>query len=92
MANPVFQFTRVDDFLDNMNRGTSFDVMDMDGVTKNYHFVLAEDCPDSFDDCIDEDGTLITADDTVKVIESMNEEDGAVALLWSKGINGERAY
>lgn len=91
MANPVFQFTRVDDFLDNMNRGTSFDVMDMDGVTKNYHFVLAEDCPDSFDDCIDEDGTLITADDTVKVIESMNEEDGAVALLWSKGINGERA-
>ena len=89
MDSPVFEFIRTDDFLDNLNR--YFDVMDMDGVTKNYHFVLAEDCPDSFDECIDDDGTLITADDTVKVINSLNEEDGAVALLWQRGINGERS-
>ena len=91
MVNNIFEFTRVDGFLDNINRGTAFDVNDMDGVTKNYHFVLVEDCPSNIEDCIDDDGTLITEDGTVKIIESENDEDGAVALLWSKGINGERA-
>lgn len=90
MANSVFEFTRVDDFLDNINRGTAFDTNDMDGVTKNYHFVLASACPDNIDDCVDVDGTLITEDGTVQIIHSVNEEDGAIALLWSKGINGER--
>lgn len=92
MANTIFDFTRVDNFLDDINRPTCFDTLDMDGVTKNYHFVLAEDCPSNIEDCIDEDGTLITdGDNPVRIIESLNDEDGAVALSYQKGINGERA-
>lgn len=85
----VFDFTRVDDFLDNMNRDGKFDTLEMDGITPNYRMVLVSDCPDDVNECLDEDGTLLS-DDVVHRVESLGVDDGKCALLWSKGINGER--
>lgn len=83
----IFEFTRVDDFLDNMNREGYFDTLDMDGITPNYKMVLASSCPNDINECIDADGTL---NDNVNIIDTWGEDDGKCALLWSKGINGER--
>lgn len=83
----VFEFTRVDSFLDDMNREGKFDTADMDGISKNYRMVLVSDCPNNIEECIDIDGTLT---DSVSIIDTMGEDDGFCALLWSKGINGER--
>lgn len=85
----VFEFTRVDSFLDNINREGKFDTLDMDGITPNYKMILVSDCPDDINDCIDEDGTLLD-DSIVTKIETLNEEDGMCAMYWGKGINGER--
>lgn len=89
MSEYSFEFTRVDDFLDNMNRDGKFDVLDMDGISKNYKMVLVSDCPNNIDECIDIDGTLLD-DSVVHRIETLGVEDGLCSLLWSKGINGER--
>lgn len=86
-----FEFIRVDSFLDDMNRPTAFDVNDMDGITKNYHFVLASSCPTAIDACIDSDGTLITRNGAVEIVPVYGANDGAVSLLWEKGVNGERS-
>lgn len=83
----IFEFARVDSFLDDLNREGKFDVNDMDGITKNYKLVLASDCPNSIDDCIDEDGTL---NDKVNIIDTLGVDDGLCALVWGKGVNGER--
>ena len=88
MSEYIFDFTRVDDFLDNINREGCFDTQDMDGLTPNYRMVLASDCPNDINECLDEDGTLDT--DKVNVIQGLDSTDGQCALLWSKGINGER--
>lgn len=88
MSEYIFDFTRVDDFLDNINREGCFDTQDMDGLTPNYRMVLASDCPNDINECLDEDGTLNT--DKVNVIQGLDSTDGQCALLWSKGINGER--
>lgn len=82
-----FAFTRVDSFLDDINREGKFDTMDMDGVTKNYKMILASACPDNIEDCLDEDGTL---NSNVTIIDTLGEDDGLCALSWVKGINGER--
>lgn len=87
MSDYIFDFTRVDTFLDDMNREGCFDTQDMDGLTPNYRMVLVSDCPNDINQCIDEDGTLNT--ENVTVIET-DSDDGECALLWSKGINGER--
>lgn len=87
MSEYIFDFTRVDNFLDDINREGCFDTQDMDGLTPNYRMVLVSDCPNDINQCIDEDGTLDT--DKVTVIRT-DTEDGECALLWSKGINGER--
>ena len=87
MSDYIFDFTRVDNFLDDMNREGCFDTQDMDGLTPNYRMVLVSDCPNDIEECIDDDGTLDT--DKVTVIQT-DSEDGECALLWSKGINGER--
>lgn len=87
MTDFAFEFTRVDSFLDDMNREGCFDVLDMDGITPNYRMVLASDCPDDINECLDEDGTL---NENVSLVEDLDTEDGECALLWSKGINGER--
>ena len=86
-TNYIFDFTRVDNFLDDMNREGCFDVNDMDGITPNYRMVLASDCPNDIEECIDEDGTL---NENVTLVENLGSEDGECSLLWSKGINGER--
>lgn len=87
MSDYIFDFTRVDNFLDDINREGCFDTQDMDGLTPNYRMVLVSDCPNDIEECIDDDGTLDT--DKVTVIQT-DTEDGQCALLWSKGINGER--
>mgnify|MGYP007013896251 CR=1 FL=1 len=87
MSDFVFEFTRVDNFLDDVNRDGKFDTLDMDGITPNYRMILASDCPNDIEECIDDDGTLDT--DKVTVIQT-DSNDGQCALLWSKGINGER--
>ena len=87
MSDYIFDFTRVDSFLDDINREGCFDTQDMDGLTPNYRMVLVSDCPNDIEECIDDDGTLDT--DKVTVIQ-VDSEDGECALLWSKGINGER--
>jgi len=86
-----FKFTRVDDFLDDMNREDCFDTRDMDGITPNYRFVLASNIASSGDieDCIDEDGTLDL--DVVTLVNTIGVDDGFCALLWGKGVNGERS-
>lgn len=87
MSNTYFQFTRVDSFLDDMNRKDCFDTEEMDGVNKNFKLVLASSCPTDIEDCLDDFGTL---NDKVDIIDTIGDNDGEVALLWSKGINGER--
>ena len=87
MSDYIFDFTRVDNFLDDINREGCFDTQDMDGLTPNYRMVLVSDCPNDIEECIDDDGTLDT--EKVTVIQT-DTEDGECALLWSKGINGER--
>lgn len=88
MSEYIFDFTRVDTFLDDINREGCFDTQDMDGLTPNYRMVLVSDCPNDVEKCIDDDGTLDT--EACTLVEGMNSEDGECALLWSKGINGER--
>ena len=86
-----FKFTRVDNFLDDINREDCFDTRDMDGITPNYRFVLASNIPESYsvNDCIDEDGTLDT--DVVTLVDTYGVDDGFCSLLWGKGVNGERS-
>lgn len=84
-----FKFSRVDNFLDDMNREDCFDTRDMDGLTPNYRFVLASECPQNIEECIDEDGTL--RDDKVTLVDTVGAEDGFCSLLWGKGVNGERS-
>lgn len=87
MSDYIFDFTRVDSFLDDINREGCFDTQDMDGINPNYRMVLVSDCPNDINECLDVDGTL----DLEKVIVvDTDSEDGQCALLWSKGINGER--
>lgn len=93
--NRLFEFIRVDTFLDDMNREECFDTRDMDGISLNYRVILVSDCPDNINDCIDEDGTLISPYNSetkkgVNMIETDGDDDGKLALLYSKGINGER--
>ena len=83
----IFDFTRVDDFLDNINREGYFDTLDMDGVTPNYKMVLASNCPNDINDCLDVDGTL---NDNVEIIDTWGADDGLCAMHWNKGVNGER--
>jgi len=87
MSDVIFEFTRVDSFLDDINREGCFDTNDMDGITPNYRMVLASDCPNDINECIDEDGTLT---DAVTLVENLGSNDGECCLLWSKGVNGER--
>ena len=91
--NSYFKFRRVDRFLRDMNRKDCFDVLDMDGNTPNFKFVLATECSANIDDCLDEDGTLKEWDTTtgtgVQLLNTLGETDGLCPLLWNDGINGE---
>ena len=93
--NPYFKFRRVDTFNRDKNRKDCFDVLDMDGVTKNYKLILASDCPVDINKCLDEDGTLKEWDSTtgegVQILETLGDEDGLIALTYLEGINGEES-
>lgn len=86
--NYIFEFTRVDTFLDDINRDGKFDTADMDGLTKNYKMILVASCPSDINECLDVDGTINT--DKCQLVQTLNENDGLCSLMWSKGINGER--
>ena len=81
----IFDFIRTPDFMDNFNRSGCFDVNDMDGINKNYEFVLSSSCPDNIEDCLDSEGCLKNTVTTVNV-----GDDGQISLLWSKGIGNDR--
>ena len=92
--NELFKFIRVDSFLDDMNREDCFDTNDMDGISPNYKIILVSDCANNVEDCLDEDGTLITPyvdGKGANIITTEGEDDGVLSLLWSKGTNGERS-
>lgn len=84
--NAYFKFRRVDNFIYDMNRKDCFDLADMNGVDKNYKFVLATECPTNIEDCLDEDGTL---NDKVQLLNTFGEEDGLCPLLFNRGVNAE---
>lgn len=84
-----FKFIRVDSFFDDINREDCFDTQDMDGITPNFKFILVSDCPQNIENCLDDDGTLDS--NTVEIIDTDGVGDGECALLYSKGVNGERA-
>jgi len=89
MAN-TFKFIRVDSFFDDINREDCFDTRDMDGISPNYKFILAENLSSTdINDCIDEDGTIDT--DVVTILDTDGEDDGICSLLWNRGVNGERS-
>ena len=94
--NEMFEFTRVDNFLDDMNREECFDTRDMDGISPNFKIVLVSECADDIEDCINDFGALITPYDAesntgATIVETEGDDDGLISLLWSKGINGERS-
>ena len=93
MVNPYFAFRRVDNFQYDMNKQDCFTVDDMDGTTPAYKFVLASQCSNDINKCIDSDGTLMEWDSEtgkgVQILSSFGEDDGLVPLLFSRGINGE---
>ena len=88
MANQ-FKFTRVDSFIDDINREDCFDTEDMDGISPNYRFLLVSDCPSDIEECIDVDGTL--DDSVVHILETDGDDDGYCSLIYNKGVNGERS-
>lgn len=81
----IFNFRRVDNFLDNINREGYFDTEDMDGLNKNFRFMVSTDCPDNIDDCLDEFGTL---NNKVTLLDI--GDNGLVAINYNHGINGNR--
>ena len=89
MDSYVFEFTRVDDFLDNINREGYFDTSDMEGLSKNYKMVLISDCPNDINECLDVDGTIDT--EKCQIVDTNGVDDGMCSLMWSKGVNGERS-
>lgn len=91
-----FKFIRVDKFLDDINREDCFDTQDMDGISPNFKFVLVSECNQDIENCIDEDGTLISPYDDVNdkgvtILDTDGIDDGFCSLLWSEGVNGERS-
>ena len=84
----LFDFTKIDDFMELMIDDDNITTDLFDGVTNNFKIVLAEACPANIDQCLDDDYTL---NSSVKTITGTNNYDGACALLWSKGVNANRS-
>lgn len=81
----IFNFKRVETFLDDINREGCFDTQDMDGLNKNFRFVVSTDCPDSISDCLDDFGTLNSKVTTIDI-----GDNGLVAVNYNHGIGGDR--
>lgn len=81
----IFNFKRVDEFLDNINRDGCFDTQDMDGLNKNFRFVVSTNCPDDISNCLDEYGTLNNKVTTLDI-----GDNGLVAINYNHGLGGDR--
>lgn len=81
----IFNFKRVDEFLDNINRDGCFDTQDMDGLNKNFRFVVSTNCPDNISNCLDEYGTLNNNVTTLDI-----GDNGLVAITYNHGLGGDR--
>lgn len=81
----IFNFKRVDTFLDDINRDGCFDTQLMDGLNNNFRFVVASNCPDDINDCLDDFGTL---NDKVTTIEI--GDDGLVPITYNHGLGSDR--
>lgn len=82
----IFDFTKTDRFLRDINRTTCFDTADMDGESLNYRFVLATSLPSkNFNECIDNDGSLKNS----VIVYNADSEEGVCSLLYSDGVNGD---
>ena len=87
-ASVLFSFTRVDNFHELMINREDITTSLFDGETKNFKIVLAEQCNDNIKDCLNNDGTL---NDEVITIAGSESDNGDCALLWSVGVNSNRA-
>lgn len=81
----VFDFTRVDRFMRDINRDGCFDTEDMDGINNNFRFVMATSCPNNISECLDADGKLNSAN---VITYNTSSEEGEVPLLYTDGVNG----
>ena len=82
----IFDFTRTNRFMRDINREGCFDTEDMDGISKNFRFVIATSCPNNISDCLDEDYTL-NLDEVI--LYNMDSNEGEVSLLCTDGVNGD---
>lgn len=83
----IFDFTRVDRFMRDINREGCFDTEDMDGLSKNFRFVIATSLKSqNINDCLDLDGTI---DTTVATLYNASSDEGNVAILYADGVNGD---
>ena len=81
----IFDLTRVNRFMRDINRNGCFLTDDMNGTDLNYKFVLATSTPSkNINDCLDSDGSL---KDTVTLYSS--GDDGLCSLLYSDGVGGD---
>lgn len=78
----IFDFRRVDKFIEDMNRPGCFDLLEMDGINHNYRFILSGSCPNNINDCLDSDGTLNSS-----VIQVPIGDDGLCILQYNRGLN-----
>lgn len=83
-----YSFTKVDNFFEILIDREEITTSLFDGVTKNFRIVLVESCPSNIDECLNPDGTL--NDEVVRFIRP-DSNDGLCALLWSVGVNSNRA-
>lgn len=88
-ASILFSFTRVDNFHELMINREDITTSLFDGVTPNFKIILAEQCNDNIRNCLNTDGTLNTNE--VVTIAGASENNGDCALLWSVGVNSNRA-
>jgi len=84
----LFSFTRVDNFFELMINREDITTSLMDGVTKNFKIVLAEQCNENIRDNLNADGTLDSSQ--VVTINGASSTNGDCALLWNVGVNTNR--
>lgn len=71
-----FDFIRTPNFINNFNQSGKFNISQMDGVTKNFEFVLSNGCQANIEDNLNSSGGL----DTNEVSVINTSTTGQVAL------------
>lgn len=72
----IFDFIRTPNFINNFNQSGKFNISQMDGVTKNFEFVLSDGCQANIEDNLNSSGAL----DSTKVSVIDIGTTGRVAL------------